>query len=79
MCEEKGQGLDIKFFIGNILVRIHFFIAMMRWTDLVPCEFAFPFPFSLTSTFLGPPKPLLLLLPHSRPVGHGDPGSGFRV
>ena len=40
------------FFIDNLLVRIHFIIVMMRWTDLAPWEFEFPFPGSLTSTFL---------------------------
>ena len=35
------------------LVRIHFIIVMIRWTGLVPWEFEFPFPGSLTSTFLG--------------------------
>jgi len=39
-------------FIDNLLVRIHFIIVMIRWTDLAPCEFEFPFPGSLTSTFL---------------------------
>jgi len=38
--------------IDNILVRIHFIIVMIRWTGLAPWEFEFPFPGSLTSTFL---------------------------
>jgi len=41
-----------EFFIGNLLVRIHFIIAMIRWTGLAPWEFEFHFPGSLTSTFL---------------------------
>jgi len=41
-----------KFFIDNLLVRIHFIIVMIRWTGLAPWEFEFPFPGSLTSTFL---------------------------
>ena len=41
-----------KFFIDNLLVRIHFIIVMIRWTGLAPCEFGFPYPGSLTSTFL---------------------------
>jgi len=41
-----------EFFIGNLLVRIHFIIAMMRWTGLEPWEFEFPYPGSLTSTFI---------------------------
>ena len=40
-------------FIDNLLVRIHFIIVMIRWTGLAPWEFEFPFPGSLTSTFLG--------------------------
>jgi len=39
-----------EFFIDNLLVRIHFIILMIRWTDLAPWEFEFPFPGSLTST-----------------------------
>jgi len=41
-----------EFFIDNLLVRIHFIIEMIRWTGLAPWEFEFPFPGSLTSTFL---------------------------
>ena len=39
-------------FFANLLVRIHFIIEMIRWTGLAPWEFEFPFPGSLTSTFL---------------------------
>ena len=39
-------------FIDNRLVRIHFIIVMIRRTGLAPWEFEFPFPGSLTSTFL---------------------------
>ena len=42
-----------EFFVDNLLVRIHFIIVMIRWTGLAPLEFEFPFPGSLTSTFLG--------------------------
>jgi len=38
--------------IDNLLVRIHCIIVMIRWTGLAPREFEFPFPGSLTSTFL---------------------------
>ena len=38
--------------MDNLLVRIHFIIVMMRWTGLAPRKFEFPFPDSLTSTFL---------------------------
>ena len=41
-----------EFFIGNLLVRIHFVIVMIRWTGLAPWEFEFRFTGSLTSTFL---------------------------
>ena len=41
------------FFIDNLLVRIHYIIVMIKWTGLAPWEFEFPFPGSLTSTFLG--------------------------
>ena len=41
-----------EFFIDNLLVRFHFIIVMIRWTGLAPWEFEFPFPGSLTSTFL---------------------------
>ena len=39
-------------FIGNLLVRIHSIIVMIRWTGLAPWEFEFLFPGSLTSTLL---------------------------
>ena len=38
--------------IDNLLVRIPFIIDMIWWTGLAPCEFEFPFPGSLMSTFL---------------------------
>jgi len=41
-----------EFFIVNLLVRIHFILVMIRWTGLAPWKFEFPFPSSLTSTFL---------------------------
>ena len=40
-------------FVDNLLVRIHFIIVVIRWSGLAPWEFEFPFPGSLTSTFLG--------------------------
>jgi len=36
--------------IDNLLVRIHFFIVMIRWSGLAPWAFEFPFPGRLTST-----------------------------
>ena len=47
-----------EFFIDNLLARIHFILVMIRWTGLVPWEFEFPFPGSLTSTFLTPHRTL---------------------
>ena len=56
---EKAWGHDriaaaetSEFFIDNLLVRIHFIIVMIMWTGFAPWEFEFPFPGSLTSTFL---------------------------
>jgi len=46
------QVREREFFIDNLLVRIHCIIVMIRWTGLAPWEFEFPFPGSLTSTFL---------------------------
>ena len=48
---DRGAG-EREFFIDNSLVRVHFIIVMVRWTGLAPWEFEFPFPGSLTSTFL---------------------------
>ena len=47
-----SRRLQREFFIDNLLVRIHFINVMIRWTGLAPWEFEFPFPGSLTSTFL---------------------------
>ena len=41
-----------EYFFNNLLVRVHFIIVMIRWTSLAPWELEFPFPGSLTSTFL---------------------------
>ena len=67
-----------EFFIDNLLVRIHFIIVMIRWTGLAPWEFEFPFPGSLTSTFL-----VGIYLEESfrkllEPVLPKEPGFGFR-
>jgi len=53
----EAKGIDVgarerKFCIDNLLFRIHFIIVMISWTGLVPGDFEFPFPGSLTSTFL---------------------------
>ena len=47
-----GGPVERKFFIDNLLVRIHVIIVMIGWTGLALWEFEFPFPGSLTSTFL---------------------------
>ena len=47
-----GPPREREFFIDNLLVRIHFIIVMVGWTGLAPWKFEFPFPGSLTSTFL---------------------------
>ena len=39
-------------FVYVLLVRIHFIIVMMKWTGLALWQSEFPFPGSLTSTFL---------------------------
>jgi len=46
------QTAEREFLIDNLLVRIHFIVMMIGWTGLVPWEFEFPFPGSLTSTSL---------------------------
>ena len=48
-----GTNGDVEFFTDNLLVRIHFTIEMIWWTGLASWVFEFPFPGSLTSTFLG--------------------------
>jgi len=50
--DQRGVPPEREFFIDNLLVRIHFIIVMIGWTGLAPWEFEFPFPGSLTSTFL---------------------------
>jgi len=52
-ADPRNRREERKFFIDNLLVRIHFIIVMIRWTGLAPWKFEFPFPGSLTSTFLG--------------------------
>ena len=62
--EGNSARVEREFVIDNLLVRIHFIIVMIRWTGLAPWEFEFPFPGSLTSSFLVP--------------AHGDPPSRSR-
>ena len=56
----KGEEGDL--FIDNPLVRIHFIIEMIRWTGLAPWLLKFPFPGSLTSACLDPPRQLSIAL-----------------
>ena len=60
-----GLPRERKFFIDNLLVRIHFIIVMIRWTGLASWEFEFPFPDSLASTFLEVHDRILGLPRHS--------------
>ena len=62
----QRDHLEREFFIDNLLVRIHFIIGMIRWTGLVPWEFEFPFPGSLTSTFLDPEVVDMAFVVHQR-------------
>ena len=39
-------------FVDKLLVRHHLIVVMIRWTGLAPWKFQYPFPGSLTSTFL---------------------------
>ena len=54
-CTSAAQCLSTReseVFIDNLLVRnLRIIIVMIRWTGLVPWEFEFLFPGSLTSTF----------------------------
>ena len=51
-ARNKSEAIEREFFIDNLLVRIHFIIVIVRWTGLAPWKFEFPFPGSLTPTFL---------------------------
>ena len=64
-CRKPAPAIrERDFFTDNLLVRIHFIIVMIRWTGLAPWEFEFPFPGSLTFTFLVP-NPVSLALCNS--------------
>jgi len=52
MLMSAGEDGTIKWCDLHLLVRIHFIIVMIGWTGLAPWEVEFPFPGSLTSTFL---------------------------
>jgi len=47
-----GAGRAVGALAALLVVRIHCIIVMIGWTGLAPWEFEFPFPGSLTSTFL---------------------------
>jgi len=44
VSDAQGPGAEREYFIDNLLVRIHFIIAMIRGTGIAPWEFEFPFP-----------------------------------
>ena len=48
----RSRRPDTDFFIDGLLVWIRFITVMTRRTGLAPWELDFPFPESLTSTFL---------------------------
>ena len=50
--QPRQKRREREFFIGNLLVRIHCIIVMIRWTGLASWDFEFPFLDSLVSTFL---------------------------
>ena len=58
LAKSQTATLAREFFIGNLLVRIHFIIVMIRWTSLAPWESDFAFPGSLASIFLPQPHTL---------------------
>ena len=61
-----------EFFIDNLLARIPFIIVIIRLTGLAPWDFSFPFPGSLTSTFLDAPEMSLQYSPEpARGGGEG--------
>ena len=43
-CADHLRAGEREFLVDNLLVRILFFILMIRWTGLAPWEFEFPFP-----------------------------------
>ena len=49
--EERSRVRPPREFIGNLLVRVHFIIVMIRWTGLAPWEFEFPSPGSPTHPY----------------------------
>ena len=58
-CSPQGlldTNRERVFFIGNLLVRIHFIIVMNRWTGLAPWEFEFPLPPCLHQSTARPPR-----------------------
>jgi len=66
-------------FIDNLLVRFHSIIVMIRWTGLAPWDFEFPFPGSLTSTFLRSHLPYASALSVSVEITFQHPSTVLRV
>ena len=52
LMSEVERVLYREFMTDSILVQRHSIIVMIRWTGHTPWQFEFPFPGSLTSTFL---------------------------
>ena len=48
----KELSKEREFTIDNLLARVHHIIVMIWWTGLAAWEYEFPFPGSLTSTFV---------------------------
>ena len=42
-CGESSER-DKEFFVDNLLVRIHFIVEVICWTDFAPSEYEFLFP-----------------------------------
>ena len=81
MNPETQASIEREFFIDNLLVRIHLIIVMIWWTGLAPWDFEFPFPGSLTSTFLDQVSNLSATPRrcHSSPFGGGGALWGGRL
>ena len=55
--EPRGRSPEREFILDKLQVPVHFIIETARWIGLAPCEFEFPFPCNLASTFLPSPNP----------------------
>ena len=78
VCSNFLRIREREFFIDKLLVRIHYIIEMIRWTGLAPWEFGFPFPGSLTSTFLVTTYSVVGNLRHMHTLTAGKSGHARR-